>query len=76
MSEKPTLTTKAELARQAGIDARNPVLDELEPVAEIKLRGPKPVKVYDKAQAIKELAALLMAAASKHSNEQQNEKSK
>jgi hypothetical protein len=69
MSEKPTLTTKAELARQAGIDARNPVLDELEPVAEIKLRGPKPVKVYDKAQAIKELAALLMEAASKHSND-------
>jgi hypothetical protein len=69
MSEKQTLTTKAELARQAGIDQRNPVLDELEPVAEIKLRGPKPVKVYDKAQAINELAALLLASAAKHSKD-------
>jgi hypothetical protein len=67
MSEKPTLTTKAELARQAGIDARNPVLEALDHVAELKLRGPKPVKVYDKAEAVKELAKLLMEAAKRNS---------
>ena len=67
MEQKPTLTTKAELAREAGIDARNPVLEALEPVAQIKLRGSKPVKVYDKAEAAKELAKLLLESAQRNS---------
>jgi hypothetical protein len=38
MEEKPTLTTKAELAREAGIDSRNPVLEALEPCADLTVR--------------------------------------
>jgi hypothetical protein len=63
------LTTKAGLAREADIDPRNPVLDALEPVGQIKLRDPHPVKVYDRSQAVKELAKLLAEAQAKYAQD-------
>jgi hypothetical protein len=61
------LTTKAGLAREADIDPRNPVLNDLQPVGELKLRGNNAIKVYNRQEAIETLAKLLAEAAAKYS---------
>jgi hypothetical protein len=55
------LTTKAGLAREADIDPRNPILDALQPVGELKVRGNHAVKVYDRKQAAAQLVKLTAA---------------
>jgi hypothetical protein len=64
------LTTKAGLAREADIDPRNPALNDLQPVGELKLRGNNAVKVYDRKEAVETLAKLLADAQKKFENEE------
>ena len=63
------LSTKAGIARETDLDPRNPLLDALEPVGQIKLRGAQPVKVYDRQEAIATIAKALREAAAKYSKE-------
>lgn len=62
-------TTKAELARESGIDQRDPRLKNLEPDGQVKLRGGKPIFIYDKAEAKRVIMAELKAAAERYSKE-------
>jgi hypothetical protein len=49
-------TTKAELAREHGLDQRDPRLQRPEPAGQVKLRGGQPVKLYDRNEAKRILA--------------------
>jgi hypothetical protein len=58
----PTLSTRADLARTAGLDPRNKALEDLEPVAQVQLSGKKMLPLYDRQKAVAELAARLVEA--------------
>ena len=45
--EMQEFTTKAELAREHGLDQRDPRLHKLEAAGQVKLRGGQPVKLYN-----------------------------
>ena len=49
--EMHDFTTKAELAREHGLDQRDPRLQQLEPAGQVKLRGNQTIKLYDNAEA-------------------------
>ena len=53
-------TTKAKLAREHGLDQRDPRLQRLEPVGQVKLRGGQPVKLYNREEAKRVIAAVLL----------------
>jgi hypothetical protein len=53
------LTTRSELAREHGLDQRDPRLKQLEPIGQVKLRGGQPVKIYSKAEAKRIIAEAL-----------------
>lgn len=60
-------TTKAELAREHGLDQRDPRLQQLEAAGQVKLRGGQPVKLYNREEAKRVLAAALREAAARYS---------
>jgi hypothetical protein len=62
-------TTKAELAREHGLDQRDPRLQKLEAAGQVKLRGGQPVKLYNREEAKKILAKALEDAAEKYSQD-------
>jgi hypothetical protein len=53
-------TTKAEPAREHGLDQRDPRLQRLEPVGQVELRGGQPVKLYNREEAKRVNAAALL----------------
>ena len=59
-------TTKAELAREHGLDQRDPRLQTLEAAGQVKLRGSQPVKLYNRDEAKRILAEALREAAEKY----------
>lgn len=61
------LTTRAQLARESGLDSRDQILDSLEPAAQVKLRGVKPVKLYSREEAIKVISAALLEGSKRNS---------
>jgi hypothetical protein len=62
-------TTRAELAREHGLDQRDPRLQQLEPAGQVKLRGGQPVKLYNREEVKQALAKSLQEAAEKFSKE-------
>jgi hypothetical protein len=62
-------TTKAELAREHGLDQRDPRLQQLEPAGQVKLRGGQPVKLYNREEARRVIAGALREAAEKYARE-------
>jgi hypothetical protein len=63
-------TTKAELAREHGLDQRDPRLQQLEPAGQVKLRGGQPVKLYNREDAKRILVDALTEASERYSNDQ------
>jgi hypothetical protein len=59
-------TTKAELAREHGLDQRDPRLQKLEAAGQVKLRGGQTVKLYDREEAKRIIAEALREAAEKY----------
>lgn len=62
-------TTRAELAREHGLDQRDPRLKQLEAAGHVKLRGGQTVKLYDREEAKRILTQALIEATSKYSKE-------
>ena len=67
--EMQDFTTRAELAREHGLDQRDPRLQQLEAAGQVKLRGGQSVKLYNREEAKKILAKALKDAAEKYSQE-------
>ena len=65
--EMQDFTTKAELAREHGLDQRDPRLQQLEPAGQVKLRGGQQVKLYNKEEAKRVIAEALREAAIRYS---------
>ena len=59
-------TTRAELAREHGLDQRDPRLGNLEPAGQVKLRGGQPVKLYNRDEAKRMLVEALREANEKY----------
>jgi hypothetical protein len=52
-------TTRAELAREHGLDQRDPRLKQLQPAGQVKLRGNQTIKLYDRSEAKRILSEAL-----------------
>lgn len=60
-------TTRAALAREHGLDQRDPRLDNLQPAGQVQLRGSNPVKLYNREEAKRILVEALNEANAKYS---------
>lgn len=60
-------TTKAELAREHGLDQRDPRLQRLEPAGQVKLRGNQTIKLYNREEAKRVIAAALLEGSRRNS---------
>lgn len=60
-------TTRAELAREHGLDQRDPRLQHLEPLGQVKLRGNQKIFIYNKDEAKRVIAAALLEGSRRNS---------
>ena len=60
-------TTRAELAREHGLDQRDPRLKQLEAYGQVRLRGGQTVKLYDREEAKRVIAAALLEGSRRNS---------